>query len=181
MNVQESVEESPAILRMGQMILEGKDAMMVFANVIVLRFVNNSIRKVIGSLDLSLESLLILEVNHKFSDIILFVEILKTRTKVIYHDISISLYCKETECITIDGPKQNSPCIFPFFFNGIKYHKCGHDIDIGGYWCSTKVDSSGKHIGGQGNWGICGSLCPKGKKTYITCFVNTVKIYKSTS
>ena len=27
-------------------------------------------------------------------------------------------------------------------------------------WCSTKVDFRGVHIGGKGNWGICGNDCP---------------------
>ena len=26
-------------------------------------------------------------------------------------------------------------------------------------WCSTRTDSSGNHIGGQGNWGFCPSNC----------------------
>ena len=78
MNVQESVREFPAILHMGQMLLEEKDAMMVFANVIVLRFVSNSIKKGIGSSDLSLELLLMLEVNHVYLINNLFVDIFKT-------------------------------------------------------------------------------------------------------
>ena len=27
-------------------------------------------------------------------------------------------------------------------------------------WCSTKVDESGNHIGGRGNWGNCDENCP---------------------
>ena len=27
-------------------------------------------------------------------------------------------------------------------------------------WCSTKVDSRGVHVGGNGNWGICADNCP---------------------
>ena len=27
-------------------------------------------------------------------------------------------------------------------------------------WCSTEVDESGHHIGGQGKWGNCGPNCP---------------------
>ena len=27
-------------------------------------------------------------------------------------------------------------------------------------WCSTKVNTRGEHIGGQGNWGNCDKTCP---------------------
>ena len=67
---------------------------------------------------------------------------------------------KKDECITIGGPSRNATCIFPFEFNGIIYHDCAQDSD--GYWCSTKVDSTGTHITGQGNWGICGPNCFNG-------------------
>ena len=30
---------------------------------------------------------------------------------------------------------------------------------LGGAWCSTKVDNSGRHIGGQGNYGFCDPKC----------------------
>ena len=50
------------------------------------------------------------------------------------------------------------PCIFPFKFLGITHNNCtmnqAHHTNNKG-WCSTKVDASGKHIGGQGNWGNC--------------------------
>ena len=67
----------------------------------------------------------------------------------------------EGECITIAGPSVHVQCIFPFEFNGKVYYDCALDSD--GYWCSTKVDSTGTHIGGQGNWGTCGQDCMKGK------------------
>ena len=48
--------------------------------------------------------------------------------------------------------------MFPFKFDG-KIHKvCRNETDE--YWCSTKVDSDGFHIGEQGNWGYCGENCP---------------------
>ena len=46
-------------------------------------------------------------------------------------------------------------------FNGITYNECAHDAD--GFWCSTKVDSNGNHIGEQGYWGLCGPNCVKDK------------------
>ena len=27
-------------------------------------------------------------------------------------------------------------------------------------WCSTLVNDAGGHVGGEGNWGNCGSGCP---------------------
>merc|ERR1711962_1196962 len=27
-------------------------------------------------------------------------------------------------------------------------------------WCSTEVDDTGHHVGGQGKWGNCGPNCP---------------------
>ena len=53
-------------------------------------------------------------------------------------------------------------------FNGITYNECAHDAD--GFWCSTKLDSNGNHIGGQGYWGMCGPNCfkvSKGKDNQI--------------
>ena len=64
----------------------------------------------------------------------------------------------DSNCATNGGPSSNVSCIFPFKFNGVTYNECALDSD--GYWCSTKVDSSGVHIGGQGNWGICSQGCP---------------------
>ena len=61
----------------------------------------------------------------------------------------------------MSGPSSNHTCIFPFVFNYITYNECTHDAD--GFWCSTKVDSNGSHIGYQGNWGRCGPNCFKGK------------------
>jgi len=63
------------------------------------------------------------------------------------------------KCKTIAGPSSNKNCIFPFVFNGTRYNRCAFDSD--GFWCSTRVDSTGSHIAGAGNWGICGPNCPK--------------------
>ena len=83
---------------------------------------------------------------------------------IIIHDTiyKFSFCISETSgCKTIAGPSKGKDCVFPFVFNGKKYNECAFDSD--GFWCSTKVDSTGTHI--TGNWGICGSDCPKGKKT----------------
>ena len=66
-------------------------------------------------------------------------------------------YCYSGNCITNGGPSPYVPCIFPFTFDGITYNQCALDTD--GYWCSTKVDSSGEHI--EGHWGSCDENCPK--------------------
>jgi hypothetical protein len=57
------------------------------------------------------------------------------------------------------GSSTNGACVFPFKFRGKTYNRCTTDGNESGNtksWCSTKVDSSGKHIGGgQGNWKNC--------------------------
>ena len=64
-------------------------------------------------------------------------------------------------CMTTSGASPNSPCIFPFIYNGYEHTNClfvkGQEWEP---WCSTLVDSAGEHIGGQGNWGNCGPGCP---------------------
>ena len=54
--------------------------------------------------------------------------------------------------------KRNVPCQFPFIFNGKTYDACTDVQDSDGrFWCSTKVDRSGKHI--SDNWGYCSDEC----------------------
>ena len=62
------------------------------------------------------------------------------------------------ECKTNEGPSTNIQCIFPFKFDGKPHSNCINSSD--GYWCSTKLDSLGIHIGGKGNWGVCSAECP---------------------
>lgn len=52
------------------------------------------------------------------------------------------------------GDNQLHPCIFPFTYAGVVHNACTLAADTQP-WCSTKVDSSGVHIGGEGNWGYC--------------------------
>ena len=74
------------------------------------------------------------------------------------------------DCTTEWGPSSNMKCVFPFIFGKTTYNKCKYDSEYG-YWCSTKVDSSGIHIGSQGNWGTCNANCPKeGKKKISSHF-----------
>ena len=56
--------------------------------------------------------------------------------------------------------------MFPFKYKGITYNCCTRDIllEETGAVCSTKVDDSGQHVEGQGNYGICEQKCQP--KTY---------------
>ena len=68
------------------------------------------------------------------------------------------LFFVSTACKTNGGASPNTSCVFPFIFDGKIHRGCPKGND--GYWCSTKVDSKGVHIGEQGNWGLCGENCP---------------------
>merc|ERR1719392_448330 len=66
-------------------------------------------------------------------------------------------------CLTVGGPAQGSPCVFPFTFADTTYTSCtawiyGGQPD-GTTWCSTKVDASGNHVNNEGNYGFCGQDC----------------------
>ena len=80
------------------------------------------------------------------------------------------------------------PCIFPFEFKGIDHNQCIWDGDSeNGAWCSTKVDSKGKHLSGYGNWGNCASECPftpnpfKNTVVQTTTSVTTTRVTHSTT
>ena len=69
----------------------------------------------------------------------------------------------EKICVTVGGASPGLPCIFPFTFNGAEHHECTWDqahLTEHLAWCSTQVDETGHHIGGQGKWGNCGEGCP---------------------
>lgn len=67
----------------------------------------------------------------------------------------------EIKCNTTGGPQGHVPCIFPFKFKGKTHNACTVvDAEDNRPWCSTKITSLGYHITGQGNWGVCGELCP---------------------
>ena len=66
-------------------------------------------------------------------------------------------------CTTDSGAAPNLPCIFPFKFNGAVHTSCIWDmahLTEHKAWCSTLVDDTGHHVGGQGKWGNCGPGCP---------------------
>ena len=78
----------------------------------------------------------------------------------------VQLFCLFTEledtCKTVGGPSANQPCVFPFKWSGKTYTSCPVDPDDSDEtWCSTKTDSEGNHITGQGLWGQCGPKCKK--------------------
>merc|ERR1712013_835437 len=66
-------------------------------------------------------------------------------------------------CTTQSGPYPSQPCVFPFRYNGVTYTSCTEWIyggeNQGSKWCSTKVDSQGVHVNGEGNYGFCGADC----------------------
>merc|ERR1719219_1688494 len=58
------------------------------------------------------------------------------------------------------GPDQL--CVFPYHFNGNTYNTCTWDYaeqTEHKAWCSTAVNDTGHHRGGQGKWGTCGPNC----------------------
>ena len=62
------------------------------------------------------------------------------------------------QCKTTNGV----PCVFPFTYNGKKYHACKTWWESkGSSWCATKTEN-GKYLG---IWGWCNKDCskPKGK------------------
>ena len=67
------------------------------------------------------------------------------------------------KCFTTkDSVDPNKQCIFPFKFKGVTFYGCPTDlIDKKRRWCSTKTDSSGNHVRGEGKYGFCTFDCPK--------------------
>ncbi len=48
-----------------------------------------------------------------------------------------------------------SICAFPFQFDGKEFNQCtSYGFQSGGFWCSTKVDHTNRHL--IGNWANCG-------------------------
>jgi len=60
-------------------------------------------------------------------------------------------------CVVKEGPGLGKECVFPFGHKGTQHNTCAYNPEQGDTfpWCSTKVDSSGFHVGGQDEWGRC--------------------------
>ena len=64
--------------------------------------------------------------------------------------------CKTTN--ESGSAKKDVACHFPFTTGDKTYDACTTDLDPDKrFWCSTKVDRSGKHV--NGNWGYCSQDC----------------------
>merc|ERR1739842_73315 len=66
-------------------------------------------------------------------------------------------------CTTTSGPAAGKPCVFPFTFAGTEHTSCAEwefgGLQQGEFWCSTKVDSEGNHVDGEGEYGFCSPEC----------------------
>ena len=85
-------------------------------------------------------------------------------------------------CLTDGGGKAGAKCVFPFTLDGITYQGCTRTNDPDDrLWCSTKTDSKGVHVSGQGEWGHCNSDCPtdQGKPQVKLCLTNTSRSKKA--
>ena len=63
-------------------------------------------------------------------------------------------YDYDDPCVTVDGPKKNKPCIFPFTFNRKSVNTCIIGRRRTRPWCSTKANYE------KGEWGFCSEACP---------------------
>jgi len=74
--------------------------------------------------------------------------------------------CFPIPCLTVGGPEPGQAgkrCIFPFTHDGVTYNGCPVDPYVPTErWCSTKVDSEGKHVSGENEFGYCDAKnCPE--------------------
>merc|ERR1712038_321727 len=70
-------------------------------------------------------------------------------------------------CMTVSGPNPRKRCVFPFTHQGKTYFGCPVDPEQPAQtWCSTKVDSSGKHVTGEDEYGFCSQSCPTHHRRY---------------
>ena len=66
--------------------------------------------------------------------------------------------------MTNGGARPNTPCVFPF--KQTKQTKVGcSTFESETPWCSTKVNESGYHVGGE--WGYCSPGCPEDFGMYV--------------
>merc|ERR1711874_305770 len=66
-------------------------------------------------------------------------------------------------CSVDSGPAAGQSCVFPFTYGGTTFSGCAEWVyggeNQGKLWCSTKVDSTGTHVNGEGNYGFCSATC----------------------
>merc|ERR1712193_282187 len=66
-------------------------------------------------------------------------------------------------CTVSSGPAAGQSCVFPFTYGGTTFSGCAEWVYGGEHqgklWCSTKVDSTGTHVNGEGNYGFCSTDC----------------------
>ena len=90
---------------------------------------------------------------------------------------SRALRCARTS-LAEDSPQKNQTCVFPFTVGNNTYPECtrNHD-DFGQPWCSTKVDSNGKHVSGSEHWGYCdpGKINPYQNRPSFFIFNNKIE------
>merc|ERR1719295_901646 len=75
-------------------------------------------------------------------------------------------------CSAVSGPAAGSACVFPFTYGGVTHQSCAEWVyggeHQGKYWCSTKVDPTGIHVNGEGNYGFCSSECSGAPREFET-------------
>ena len=59
-------------------------------------------------------------------------------------------------CLTKDGPVKNTPCKFPFIYEGREHMLCTKQ-EWDEFWCATDTDTEGNFVDGE--WGECGESC----------------------
>lgn len=80
----------------------------------------------------------------------------------VYSLILLSLQTEARRCRQTngEGPQKDTPCYFPFIYKRKVLNECTDLSDPDGkFWCSTKVDDQGKHVGGADQWGYCDDNC----------------------
>ena len=60
------------------------------------------------------------------------------------------------DCKTDDGHK---PCIFPYYYGGVRYTTCTTVGNNGTYWCAIAVDNEGQQS--HEDWGNCDNACSR--------------------
>ena len=76
-------------------------------------------------------------------------------------NIDIKNDYEDQPCTTIGGPGAGQPCQFPFIYAEVTRGGCITEADPEGRaWCSTKVDTEGRHVAGGEHWAHCHPGCP---------------------